>query len=278
MGMRNQKKETLARLTAKTLEAGFLNEIREGLGCSPFEAEAVLEVVREVFFPFLDENATQTPPGRITLTVVAAEEPAGKPVADCQKQNVCLILHRGPEDDMLMHELGPAGFRRARIPDLCQEALSQGGLLTADDLAYRVFFVTPRTITRDLNALRKDDPSRVIPLRSTVHDIGPVLTHRSRIIRLALEGKTTSQICQIMRHSPRAVSNYVSTFVRCAQLADRDLEISQIAFLLKRGKGLVRSYLELLGECRQDKNMAYHLEELLRLGCCGGEKKDGEGR
>ena len=128
MGMRNQKKETLARLTAKTLEAGFLNEIREGLGCSPFEAEAVLEVVREVFFPFLDENATQTPPGRITLTVVAAEEPAGKPVADCQKQNVCLMLHRGPEDDMLMHELGPAGFRRARIPDLSPISAKQNSM------------------------------------------------------------------------------------------------------------------------------------------------------
>ena len=53
-------------------------------------------------------------------------------------------------------------------------------------------------------------------MRSTLHDIGPVLTHRTQIVRLALQGKTTSQICQIMHHSPEAVANYLSTFTRCA--------------------------------------------------------------
>ena len=46
----------------------------------------------------------------------------------------------------------------------------------------------------------------MIPLRSTVHDIGPVLTHRTQIVRLALEGKTTSQICRILHHCPQAVA------------------------------------------------------------------------
>jgi DNA-binding NarL/FixJ family response regulator len=92
--------------------------------------------------------------------------------------------------------------------EICQEALSQGGLLTAEDLAYRVFFVTPRTISRDLTALRQAEPGVMIPMRSTVHDLGPVLTHRTEIVRLALEGKTTSEICTALRHSPRAVANY----------------------------------------------------------------------
>jgi hypothetical protein len=53
---------------------------------------------------------------------------------------------RGPEDDRILQEKGSAGFRQARIPEICQEALSQGALLTREDLAYRVFFVSPRTI------------------------------------------------------------------------------------------------------------------------------------
>jgi len=140
-----------------------------------------------------------------------------------------------------------------------------------------VFFVTPRTITRDLTTLRQAEPSRLIPLRSTLHDMGPVLTHRTEIVRLALQGKTTSQICTIMHHSPQAVANYLSTFTRCVQLSRHPMQVGQIAFLLRRGVGLIERYLELLAECQADKNLAYHLDELLRLGTCGGGKK-GAGR
>ncbi len=278
MGVRDRKREILRRLDSKTLDARFLTEIEHGLNCSPFEAEAVLEVVKEVYFPFLDEHCVKAPPGKITLVAVSADEPAGKPVAECEKQSVCLTIHRGSQDDRIVKEQGPAGFRQARIPEICQEALSQGALLTREDLAYRVFFVSPRTITRDLSLLRRIDPDAVIPLRSMVRDIGPVLTHRTKIVRLALEGKTMSEICQIMHHSPQAVSNYLSTFIRCVQLAHKKMQAGQIAFLLRRGKRLVQQYLDILTECQSDTNMTYYLEELLRLGTCSGEKKADERR
>jgi len=277
MGLRNRKKEVLDRLNSKTLEAQFLHEIQHGLNCSPFEAQAVLGVAKEVYLPFLDPDVVKAPPGKVTLVAVNADEPSGKPIGECQKQTVCLTLHRGAEDDRLLQEHGAAGFRRGRIADLCQEALSQGALLTREDLAYRVFFVSPRTISRDLKILRDSQGDTPLPLRSTVHDIGPVLTHRVRIVRLGLEGKTTTQICRITKHSPAAVTNYLSTFERCAQLASRSMQASQIAFLLRRGKGLIQQYLELLAECDSDKNMAYHLDELLRLGCVGGGKKSARG-
>ena len=212
MGVRNPDREAIERLQSKTLDARFTTEIQQGLNCSPFEAEAVLDVVKEVFFPFLSAEAPQAPPGKVTLIAVAADEPAGKPVAHCKKETVCLTLHRGKVDDLLIQQRGPAEFRQARLLDLCQQALSQGALLTAEDLAYRVFFVTPRTISRDLIFVRQANPDVLIPMRSTLHDLGPVLTHRTQIIRLALQGKTTSQICQIMHHSPEAVANYLSTF------------------------------------------------------------------
>ena len=278
MGVRNRDREVIERLDSKTLDARFTAEIEQGLNCSPFESEAVLEVVKEVFFPFLSAEAGELSPGKISLVAVATDEPAGKPVADCKKQTVCLTLHRGKIDDLLFQQHGPAGFRQARILDLCQQALSQGALLTAEDLAYRVFFVTPRTISRDLILVRQAHPNVLIPMRSTLHDLGPVLTHRTQIIRLALQGKTTSQICQIMHHSPEAIANYLSTFTRCAQLARKEMEAGQIAFLLRRGVSLIKAYLKILDECQQDQNMAYHLDELLRIGSCGGEKKTTRGR
>jgi predicted transcriptional regulator len=96
--------------------------------------------------------------------------------------------------------------------------------------------------------------------------MGPVLTHRVEIIRLALAGRTMTEICRIMRHSPPAVANYLSTFTRVAQLAARQMQPSQIAFLLGRGRSLVDRYLELLTQCEQDKNFKYHLDQLIQLG------------
>jgi len=275
MSIRDPKREELARLESKSLDAQFLTEIQHGLNCSPFESHAVLQVVKEIYLPFLDQYGVGGPPGKITLVAVSAEEPAGKPVGECEKCTVCLTLHRGGEDDRLLQEQGAVNFRRARIPDLCQEALSQGGLLTREDLAYHVFFVHPRTISRDLAFLRQAKPPVPLPLRSTVHDIGPVLTHRVEIVRLALDGKTTTEISRVLRHSPTSVTNYVATFARCASLAREGMQASQIAFLLRRGKGLIQEYLTLLTECETDRNRAYHLEELLRVGDAVTDRKKG---
>lgn len=264
MAIANPIKELQERLRLKSLDSQFCTEIQQGLNCSPFEANCVLQVVKETYEPFLAETSIKAPPGRMSVVCVAADEPAGKPLAACRKVTVSLSVHRGPVDDQLLIREGPTAFRRARIPDLCQEALSQDGLLTREDLAFRVFFVSPRTISRDLARLRQQHA--VVPLRSTKHDIGPVLTHRTQIVQLALQGKTTTQICHIMKHSPEAVANYLSTFVRCVQLHEQQLEVGQIAYLLRRGPSLVRQYLDLLKQCRSDKNMGYHLRKLLLLG------------
>ena len=273
MSLRNPEQETLQRLDSKTLDAQLRQILVAGLNCSPFEANAVIEAAQEVYFPFLEgQGETRARPGRVTVVAVAAEEPAGKAVADCAMRNVSLSLHRGAEDDQLLSQQGPLGFRRQRIPELCQEALSQGALLTREDLAWRIFLVGLRTISRDLAWLRQNDP-RPLPLRSTVHDIGPMLTHRVQVVRLALEGKTTTQICEILRHSPEAVANYLGTFTRCAQLARQGFEVGQIAFVLRRGRGLVERYLDLVEQCHNDKLWSYQLDELLEVGRASGEKK-----
>src|SRR5260370_39211800 len=130
MGVRNARRQELRRLEAKTLDARFLTEIQQGLNCSPFEAEAVLKVVKEVYFPFLDQvESPPTVPGKITVVAVCADEPARKPISKRDKRVVSLTPPRRPEHHRLLQHQRPAALRRARIPDLCQEALSQGGLL-----------------------------------------------------------------------------------------------------------------------------------------------------
>lgn len=272
MGVQHPEEERLLRLEAKSLEGELREILTAGLACSPFEAEAVLDAVKQVYAPFWSAGGAPGRPGEISLVAVAADEPAGKPIAACEKRTIALRVHRGAEDDRLLEESGPRGFRRARLPGLCQQALSQGALLTREDLAFRVFFVGLRTISRDLAWLRAHD-DRPLPLRSTVQDIGPVLSHRVEVVRLALEGKTTSEICRSLRHSPEAVANYLGTFVRCAQLEQEGLDAGQIAFLLRRGRGLIERYLELVRGCEQQKVWSAQLRRMLELGRGGREKK-----
>ena len=67
MSIRNPKREELLRLESKTLDARFKTAVQEGLNCSPFEAEAVLGVVREVYAPFREPARGTVPPGRIAF-------------------------------------------------------------------------------------------------------------------------------------------------------------------------------------------------------------------
>ena len=271
MAVLNSNAELLSRLSDKTLEARFLAIVTEGLNCSPFEGRAVLQAVDEVYGPYLGSHGAKAPPGYISLLAVDADEPAGKPLAACRKVTLLLQLHRGPQDDRLLRDEGAQAFRRERLPALLQEALSQGGLLTREDLAFRVFFCGARTISRDLAALRCADPQPHLPLRGTVHDIGPVLTHRTEIVRLALAGKTMSEISLAMHHSPPAVANYLQTFTRVARLVRENVAADQIAFLLGRGPTLVQKYVELYNGCVGNQLFSQSLEQLLRSGESGGK-------
>ena len=180
MGVRRPQEETLNRLAGKTLDDQFLQIVRQGLNCSAFEAAAVLAAAHEVYGPYMGASPQEAMPGRLTLVTLDSDEPAGKPIARCAKRTIVVTAHKGREDDRRIQQEGMEVWRRERLCEVCQEALSQGALLTREDLAYRVFFVSPRTISRDLAALRREHPQRCVPMRSTVQDIGPMLTHDER--------------------------------------------------------------------------------------------------
>jgi len=69
MGIRNRSKESRNRLAAKSLDTRFRHETQQGLNCSPFEAEAVLQVVKEVYFAFLNAELSMGPPASPSQSV-----------------------------------------------------------------------------------------------------------------------------------------------------------------------------------------------------------------
>jgi hypothetical protein len=121
--------------------------------------------------------------------------------------------------------------------------LDQGGLLTAEDLAYRIFNCGLRTVSRDLQALAEEGV--VVPLRSQQRDIGRAVSHRMQAVELYLKRYTFTQISQRIRHSLSSIANYVVSFAVVVAHTRDGHPVEEIAFLMQVSPSLVRVYQEL---------------------------------
>jgi hypothetical protein len=252
-------RDRLQRLDAKTLDSQFRRRIEEGAKCPPFISEAILKIVKEVF-PFQPDDSSGDL-GQIKLIVVSAVEPPGKSLEQCQKVSVRLTLDAGRDDVEVRNRDGIVGLRRARVLRLAVEAREQGGLLSYEDLAYRLLNCGIRTIVRDVVALRRRGIE--VPSRGQQQDIGPGQTHRVQAVRLFLEGLEAKEIARRLYHSLQAIENYVTTFRRVVVLANKGYGDDESAFILQRSPALVAAYRQLYQEFRQQDSAQARLREIL---------------
>jgi Protein of unknown function (DUF1670) len=249
------------RLDAKTLDSMFRRRIEEGANCPPFVSQAILSIVKEVFGLNPDDPDHQLGLGQIKLLVVDASERSGKPLDQCQKVTVQLTLDDAQEDFRVRLEHGVDGLRRARILRVTAEARDQNGLLSYEDLAFRLFNCGVRTIVRDVNALRQRGVE--VPSRGQQQDIGPSQTHRVQAVRLYLTGMEANEIARRLYHTLGSIENYVTTFARVAFLAGKGYGDDEIAFVMRRSSPLIAAYRKLLDEFRDNPATQRRLAEIL---------------
>lgn len=230
------------RLSQKQLDQQFSHEIIHGLQCSPFEASAILEAVYRVYASYFESNGTLKP-GQMLFPVVAVESPPNVPLANSKQTTVSLTFDAGAEDLNIRQTQGVEALRRHRLQRMATEAFQQGGLLTLEDLAIRLFNCGQRTLSRDLAVLRQQQI--VLPLRSTIKDMGRSISHCTIIVEAWLQGKEYSEIARLTHHSIPSVQNYVSKFKRIAALSQAGYDLHMIAFLVKASVPLVESYQQL---------------------------------
>ncbi len=230
------------RLAQKQLDQQFVNAIINGLQCSPFEAQAILEAVYKVYASYFETSAALKP-GQLLFQVVATEAASNAPLGECEQTTVALTLDAGDEDLEIKQHQGIAGLRHHRMQRLAHEAFQQGGLLTVEDLANRLLNCGERTLSRDLCVLRTQNI--ILPLRSTIKDMGRAISHRALIIKQWLQGKEYEQIAHTTHHSIPSVQNYVSKFKRIVALAKQDFDIHTISFLVKISVRLAEQYYQL---------------------------------
>jgi hypothetical protein len=230
------------RLNSKQLDNQFQNEIIKGLNCSPFEARAILDVVHNVYGDYFNLSPSLQP-GQIQFVITGVENGPSKSLKSAQMVTVTLTLDAGAEDLEVKRESGVVGLRLHRLQRICQEALVQGGVLTIEDIANRIFNCGERTLVRDIKSLKKQ--GIVLPLRSTIKDIGRTLSHRVIIVEKWLKGMEYTYIAKSTNHSPSAVSNYIRRFKQVVTLATENYDVHSIAFMAHISKPLAEEYIKL---------------------------------
>jgi hypothetical protein len=233
------------RLQQKTLNQQFINRLIDGLNCSRFEAHAILDTVYEVFASHMDTSGQQGI-GDIHFLCTGIENSSAKPLKDANMVRVRLTLDGGDEDLAIRRADGPVAVRRHRLERITHQAYQQGGLLTLEDVAFRLFNCGMRTLVRDVSYFKEQ--SIMLPLRSTIKDMGRGISHRSLIIRHWLAGKEYDHISKATHHSTVAVANYVSKFKRCIWLADQGFDTHTISFLVGLSAKLTEHYWTLYRE------------------------------
>lgn len=249
------------RLKQKQLDTLFINTLIQGMNCSNFEAMAILNQVYEVYQPFFDNTATMKS-GQVFFEAVSVENSPQVPLSACKLARVVLTIDAGEEDLAVREEAGVIGLRRHRFERITTEAFQQGAVLTVEDVANCLLNCGERTVCRDIAYLKAQGV--VLPLRSTIKDMGKAITHRVMIVRQWLQGKEFSEIAINTHHSVKSIANYVDKFKRIVCLAKDSYEINAIAFFVKLSPTLTQQYYQLYSAGKMAPHRELELNDLLK--------------
>jgi len=142
--------------------------------------------------------------------------------------------------------------RMRRIARVVREAFDQGACLTTSQLGL-LLGLSPSVVAAQIRRYHEEH-DELLPLRGIVEDCSSAISHKAEIVRLHLEGLTTSEIATKTNHSPKSVERYVRRFnqVReCVSYLDRTPDPAVLARILGIGERLARAYLELLPDAEQ---------------------------
>jgi len=212
----------------------------------------MLDFVNETFGEKLHE-------GQIVFHAASASEPPGKKIADIKSVPVRLTFH-DRNDMKILTEEGTSGLRKHKIIRMANEALDQSGLLTQEDLAV-LLCTSRRTIRRDVKELKQQGID--VPTRGTLQDIGPGVTHKSRIVKMWLEGYEYTDIERKTGHSGFSVQRYLSGFSKAVRFYSRGYSLPEIRELTDMSERLTQEYLDLYEAFKDRPESQIRLQQIL---------------
>ena len=86
-----------------------------------------------------------------------------------------------------------------------------------------------------------------VPIRGTVHDIGPSVSHKAEVIRRYLRSQSPADIAHELHHSQQAVDRYIKDYEVTRALVQK-FPLHEIPALAKHAASLVREHVQLIRE------------------------------
>lgn len=229
----------------KQLQHKFLNEYGYERG------EVVAKAIVEDIFQLIDTWYGDTlPPGHISWPAVPVHNGhSGKSPEIRQLVHVRLQMVTNGEvallnDQKLLGErkARPA-FNQARFVRWCQQAYDQGGVLTLLDLSL-LSGLSANTAGRLIRHYEQAHDTTV-PIRGTVHDIGPSVSHKAEVVRRFLKGQSPADIARDLRHSQQAVDAYIKDYEITRKLVQK-FPLSEIPAISRRALSVVKEHIKLI--------------------------------
>lgn len=221
---------------------------------------AICRSLVDLMWDFVNETAGEKlHEGQITFYAASSSELPGKKLSEIRSVPIHLTFH-DRNDMRILSEKGTSGLRKHKILRMSREALDQGGLLTQEDLAV-LLCSSRRTIRRDIKEFKLQGID--IPTRGTLQDIGPGVTHKSKVVKMWLEGYEYTDIERKTGHSGFSVQRYLSGFSKAIRFYSRGYSIIEIRELTDMSERLVKEYLDLYEAHKDLKESQIRLNQIL---------------
>jgi hypothetical protein len=177
-----------------------------------------------------------------------------KPGAKTRKVPVILTLHDLNDVEDCLQNARPAShwsaLRLKRALRMSHEAHAQGGLLGNVDLSLLLGLAD--SVIASAISNWEDTNHRIVPRRTTLHDVGSGVTHKRMICKMRyLEGKEPPEVARASYHTLESVDRYLGQYDRVRHCRQQGMSAAQSAHILGCGQALVRQYLEIDDEINQ---------------------------
>ena len=229
------------RYQCKELYYSLEQELRTDYGLSVIESRALVQRVAEFVEHLHEDHQALRRPGQVRYVAVAQGQPAGRSLSQCVTIPVLLTVVDDADAGLLLRE-GTVALRRARMQRLSHEAQHQGALLSYEDLAL-LLGVDTATIRRQVAKCRQ--AGLPVPTRGQEADIGPGVSHRSRVVELLFRGLQPQAIASYTAHALSSVERYIADFARVVELVELGYAQPAIVRITRLSPKSVRDHVAL---------------------------------
>jgi predicted transcriptional regulator len=233
------------------LLAKFLNEY--GYERGPVVAAAIVDDL----LALIDQLYTnQLPPRHLNWPAVPIHNGSNGKSPDIQQlvtvrlqmvsdQEVALLN----DQKLLGQQAAKRTFNQHRFARWCQEAYAQGGVLSLFDLS--LLSGLSEAQVGYLIRQYEQDQLLTLPLRGTVHDVGPSVSHKAEVIRRFLRGQSPAEIARDLNHTQPAVDTYIKDYEVTRKLVQK-FPLAEIPALSRRSASLVKEHIKLIRQYEPD--------------------------